>query len=57
MLKQLQNIKSITYNIDELIDILRSIKRTQKKVTFNTDYNKKTLYIKGKNILYQIEGT
>lgn len=56
MLKQLQNIKSITYNIDELIDILRSIKRTQKKVTFNTDYNKKTLYIQGKNILYQIEG-
>ena len=57
MLKTLQNIKSITYNIDDLIDILKNVKRNQKKVTFNTDYNQKTLYIQGKNVLYQIEGT
>lgn len=56
MLKQLQNIKSITIDINNILTPLQAIKKSQKKITLNIDYNSKTIYINGKDILYTIKG-
>lgn len=56
MLDTLKNIKSITLDLPNLITTLQAVKKNQKKVTLNIDYNTKTVYITGKNILYTMKG-
>lgn len=56
MLDTLKNIKSITLDLPNLITTLQAIKKNQKRVTLNIDYNTKTVYINGKDILYTIKG-
>lgn len=56
MHKQLQNIKAISLDINNLLTPLQAIKKKQKKVTLNIDYNTKTVYINDKDILYTIQG-
>lgn len=56
MLETINNIKSITLNITSLITTLQAIKKNQKRVSLNIDYNTKTVYINGKDITYTIKG-
>ena len=56
MLDTLKNIKSITLDLPNLITTLQAIKKNQKRVTLNIDYNTNTVYINGKNILYTLKG-
>lgn len=56
MLNTLKNIKSITLDIANLITTLQAIKKNQKRVSLNIDYNTKTVYINGKDITYTIKG-
>lgn len=56
MLNTLKNIKSITLDITNLITTLQAIKKNQKRVSLNIDYNTKTVYINGKDITYTIKG-
>lgn len=54
--KKLQNIKSITVNTNALYTAILSVKKNQKRITLNIDYNTKTIYIADKGIMYTIEG-
>lgn len=56
MLTHLKNTKSITLGLKNLLTTLQAIKRTQNRVTLNIDYNTKTVYITGKDILYTMKG-
>lgn len=56
MLDTLKNIKSITLDLPNLITTLQAIKKNQKRVTLNIDYNTKTVCISGKDILYTMKG-
>jgi len=56
MLTHLKNTKSITLDLKNLLTTLQAIKRTQNRVTLNIDYNTKTVYITGKDILYTMKG-
>ncbi len=56
MLNQLKNMKSITVDINNLITPLNALKKKQKRVTMNIDYNTQTIYISDKDMLYTIKG-
>lgn len=56
MINTLKNIKSITLDITNLITTLQAIKKNQKRVSLNIDYNTKTVYINSKDITYTLKG-
>ena len=56
MLDYLKNTKAITVDLKNLLNTLQAIKKNQNRVTLNIDYNTKTIYINGKDILYTMKG-
>lgn len=54
--KKLQNLKSITVNTNALHTAVTAVKKNQKRITLDIDYNTKTVYIADKGIVYTIEG-
>lgn len=56
MLKQLQNMKAITVDVNNLATVVAAIKKKQNRITLNIDYNSKTIYVADKDITYTIKG-
>lgn len=56
MLDYLKNTKAITVDLKNLLNTLQAIKKNQNRITLNIDYNTKTIYINGKDILYTMKG-
>ena len=56
MLKQLQNMKDITVDVNNLATVVAAIKKKQNRITLNIDYNSKTIYVADKDITYTIKG-
>ena len=56
MLKQLQNMKAITVDVNNLATVVAAVKKKQNRITLNIDYNSKTIYVVDKDITYTIKG-
>ena len=56
MLKQLQNMKAIAVDVNNLATVVAAIKKKQNRITLNIDYNSKTIYVADKDITYTIKG-
>lgn len=52
----IQNVKTITVDIADLLMPLNALKKKQKRVSITTDYNSKTMYITDTNTCVSIKG-
>lgn len=53
--KSIKEMKEITVNVHDLINILRGVKRTRNRVTLFLDPNTKTLYIPDQYCTYTLK--
>lgn len=56
MKKTLENVKTITVNVNDLHTVVTAIKRKQNRITLITDYNTNTIYVTDKDITYNLKG-